>query len=231
MTGNANDLFDLSEQYEEMLRLGVGLSGEDPAYFMRARIADLARCLPAGFKPSRILDFGCGTGESSAHLAETFPGASVVGVDTAAPAIDLAARRHRVSNVRFGAIESLPGEAPFELCYVNGVFHHIEPSRRLEAVRAIHTALAPGGYFALFENNPWNPGTRMVMRRIPFDRDAKTLSYLETKGLVREGGFAVSHAVRFLFYFPRALAPLRVLEPALLHLPFGAQYCVVATKP
>jgi SAM-dependent methyltransferase len=231
MSENAGtNLFDLSEQYEEMLRMGVGLSGEDPAYFMRARIADLARCLPTGSKPSRILDFGCGTGESSACLAQTFPGATVVGVDTAAPAIELAASRHNAANVRFGSVESLSGESPFELCYVNGVFHHIEPARRLEAVRAIWNALSAGGYFGLFENNPWNPGTRMVMRRIPFDRDAKTLSYLETKRLVREGGFTVSQPVRFLFYFPRALAPLRVLEPALLHLPFGAQYCVVATK-
>jgi SAM-dependent methyltransferase len=229
MTDDTN-LFDLSEQYEEMLRMGVSLSGEDPAYFMRARIADLARCLPAHWKPSRILDFGCGTGESSAHLAEKFPGATVVGVDTAAPAIELATRRHAAANVRFGSMEALANEASFQLCYVNGVFHHIEPARRLEAVRAIRNALSPNGYFALFENNPWNPGTRMVMRRIPFDRDAKTLSYLETKRLLREGGFTISHPVRFLFYFPRALAPLRVLEPALLHFPFGAQYCVVATN-
>ena len=34
----------------------------------------------------------------------------------------------------------------------------------------------PAGYFALFENNPWNPGARLVMRRIPFDRDAIMLS-------------------------------------------------------
>ena len=37
-------------------------------------------------------------------------------------------------------------------------------------------ALLTGGVLALFENNPWNPGTRLVMKRIPFDRNAQTIS-------------------------------------------------------
>lgn len=98
-------LFDLSEQYEEMLRMGVSLSGEDPSYFMRERVADLRRNLPAGWIPSRILDFGCGTGESAAHLADTFPGSTVLGVDTAANAVELARRRHGSARIRFGLLE------------------------------------------------------------------------------------------------------------------------------
>jgi SAM-dependent methyltransferase len=224
-------LFDLSEQYEEMLRMGVSLSGEDPAYFMKARVADLQRNLPAGWKPSRILDFGCGTGESAAHLAATFPGSTVIGVDTAESALQLAEQRHGAPNVRFAALTSLADEAPFDLCYVNGVFHHIEPSERPAAVRTIFQSLASGGRFALFENNPWNPGTRMVMKRIPFDRDAVTLSYLETQTLLRQGGFQLSCPTRFLFYFPRFVSFLRALEPLLTGLPLGAQYYVLGIKP
>ena len=40
----------------------------------------------------------------------------------------------------------------------------------------VRQGLRPGGVFALWENNPWNPGTRLVMRRIPFDRNAVLLS-------------------------------------------------------
>ena len=43
----AADLFDLSDEYEAMLRMGVDLSGEDPAYFLRGRVADMMRALPA----------------------------------------------------------------------------------------------------------------------------------------------------------------------------------------
>jgi SAM-dependent methyltransferase len=225
------ELFDLSEQYDEMLRMGVSLSGEDPAFFMRGRIEDLASRLPDGWKPRRILDFGCGTGESSAYLAQRFPGSFVVGVDTAAPAIDSATRRHGSNEISFGPMERIEQEPAFDLCYVNGVFHHIEPPRRLEAVQRIFSAISPAGYFALFENNPGNPGTRMVMKRIPFDRDAKTLSYLETQTLVKAGGFRLAATARFLFYFPRSLAKLRPLESALHSVPLGAQFYVLGAKP
>ena len=224
------ELFDLSEQYEEMLRMGVSLSGEDPAYFMRGRIDDLAARLPAGWKPKRILDFGCGTGESSAYLGEKFASAHVVGVDTSAAAVALAEKRHGSVHVEFGPMEQLSGEASFDLCYVNGVFHHIEPPRRLEAVQSIFNALSSGAYFALFENNPWNPGTRLVMSRIPFDRDAQTLSYIATQKLIVAAGFRLARATRFLFYFPRSLASLRGLETVLHGIPLGAQYYVLGVK-
>lgn len=70
----------------------------------------------------------------------------------------------------------------------------------------------------------------MVMSCIPFDRDAITLSYLESRGLLSSVGFTVLKS-RFAFYFPAALGFLRPLEPALEALPLGAQYLVLAQKP
>ncbi len=223
-------LFDLSAQYEEMLRLGVGLTGEEPEYFLKGRVAYLRRALPADWMPKRILDFGCGTGGSSALLARTFPGATVVGVDTSENAIEHAASHFGSASIRFGPLGLLRQEGNFDVCYVNGVFHHIEPSERLGAVHSIHASIKPGGFFALFENNPWNPGTRMVMSRIPFDRFAKTLSYLETERLMCQGGFPLCAPTRFLFYFPKALGFLRFVEPLLARLPLGGQYCVLGRK-
>jgi SAM-dependent methyltransferase len=225
------ELFDLSEHYDEMLRKGVSLSGEDPAFFLYGRVDDLRKNLPPGFTPKRILDFGCGTGESSAYLAEVFPDSTVLGVDTAVPAIELAERRHGNERIIFGTLQAVPTAPAFDLCYVNGVFHHIDPAERPAAVQNIFTSLTPGGYFALFENNPWNPGTRMVMSRIPFDRNAITLSYLETQNMVQKGGFKLARSTRFLFYFPKAMGFLRALEPALTRIPMGAQYYVLGVKP
>lgn len=224
-------LFDLSEHYDEMLRKGVSLSGEDPAFFLYGRVDDLCKNLPAGFKPARILDFGCGTGESSAYLAKVFPGSTILGVDTAVPAIELAERRHGNANIKFDTLQAIPAQSTFDLCYVNGVFHHIVPAERADAVKSIFNSMNPGGYFALFENNPWNPGTRMVMKRIPFDRDAITLSYVETQNMLQKGGFKLARSTRFLFYFPKALGFLRPFESALTGLPMGAQYYVLGVKP
>lgn len=225
-------LFELSEQYEEMLMQGVSLSGEDPAFFMQHRVDDLRRNLPAGWVPRRILDFGCGTGSSAAYLSKVFPGSKVLGVDTSENALELATRRFNgEENIRFDVLDALSGERGFDLCYVSGVFHHIEPAERIDAVRRIFHSLAPGAHLAIFENNPWNPGARMVMSRIPFDRNAIMLPYREAETLLRYGGFELARSTRFLFYFPRPLALFRFIEPSLTGLPFGAQYYVLGRKP
>ena len=221
-------LFDLSAEYQQMLRQGVDLTGEDPSYFMRRRVADVKRSLPPLWRVNRILDFGCGIGESSAYLAGVFPGAAVVGIDTAANALRTAQERYGSPRVTFGTLDLLGRTGRFDLCYVNGVFHHIEPAQRPGIVLSIRNCLSPGAWFALWENNPWNPGTRMVMSRIPFDRDAKTLSYLEAQNLVKAAGFQLGAPTRFLFYFPRSLSFLRSTERFFVHLPLGGQYCVLA---
>jgi hypothetical protein len=48
--------------------------------------------------------------------------------------------------------------------------------------------------------------------------------------LLRSCGFEILRT-QFLFVFPRALAKLRPLEPALARFPLGAQYLVLAKKP
>ena len=56
------------------------------------------------FKPARILDLGCGLGHNVLPLAEAFPDAEVVGVDSGAPMLRYGLARARamgVENVRF----------------------------------------------------------------------------------------------------------------------------------
>jgi SAM-dependent methyltransferase len=221
-------LFDLAAEYDSMLGEGLRLSGEGRLFFVQGRIRDLVQQLGSA-RPRRILDFGCGIGDTSAALAEALPGAEVLGVDNAERALAHAASHHADPRIRFEPLDAFRADASFDLCYVNGVFHHIRPEARAEALGRIRDALVPGGRLALFENNPWNPGTRLVMSRIPFDRDAVPLSAREARRLLETAGFRCARA-RFLFYFPRPLAFLRFLEPALVHIPLGAQYCVLAER-
>ncbi len=222
--------FDLSKEYDRMLEKGLRLSGEDKYYFIEHRVQDLKSNLPRDFHPLRILDFGCGIGDTSSYLAKVFPGAKVVGTDNAENALDHAREKYGSSCVSFIHLDNFTEAGTFDLCYVNGVFHHIHPNLLPPTTKRIHEALKPGGFFALFENNPWNLGTRMVMNRIPFDRDAHLLSPFNCRSLLREGGFECSRPIRSLFYFPRFLALLRFTEPCLSHLPLGGQYYVLAMK-
>lgn len=222
----AQDLFDLSDEYDRMLQQGLALSGESKTFFIAGRLRDVLR---QGFAPRRVLDFGCGTGDTARLLREAFPGAAIVGADTAENALDYA-RRHAGPGTSFVPVSALEEEEPFDLCYVNGVFHHIAPARRPDAMRLLHRSLRPGGRLALFENNPWNPGTRLVMARIPFDRGAEPIAAPAARRLVRAAGFDVE-STRFLFYFPRALSALRFTERWMAGVPLGAQYHLAARRP
>jgi SAM-dependent methyltransferase len=224
----AVDFDDYATGYDEALQRGVSVSGENKDYFARGRVEWLARCL-GGAKPHRALDYGCGTGGSAELLRDVVGARAVFGADTSSAAIALA-QRHAGPAIEFGTIADFRPAGDYDLAYCNGVFHHVPPPSRAAVVRSIFDALKPGGRFALWENNPWNPGTRIVMSRIPFDRDAITLSALEARRLMLDGGFQVE-SVHFMFIFPRPLAALRPLERHLARLPLGAQYQVLGRKP
>jgi SAM-dependent methyltransferase len=115
------------------------------------------------------------------------------------------------------------------LAFCNGVFHHIPLDERPQVVRYIADCLRPGGLFALWENNPWNPGTRYIMSRVPFDRDAVTLTAREARALVEAIGLRVVRT-DYCFVFPRVLSALRRFEHYMMPLPIGAQYQVLCQK-
>lgn len=225
-----SELFEEADSYDEMLHNGIKLSGEGKEFFIRGRVAHLTRALPAGFHPKRILDFGCGVGDATTVLAEQFPGAAIVGVDIAEAAVAKADETLGNDSVSFTMVNRLNELEPFDLCYVNGAFHHIPVPERAAVMESIHGAMRDGGVLAVFENNPWSIPARMVMSRIAFDADAVMLRGGEVGKLAKAAGFNSVAGTRYLFVFPKFMAPLRSIERALAPLPLGAQYAVLATR-
>lgn len=220
---------DFASDYDCALNKGLSLSGEPPDYFASLRVEYTARWLRAlGISPLSAVDFGCGVGNSTRHFRRHFPKAELLGLDVSAASIERAGKihGHTASFRQFDEAET----GHHDLVYCNGVFHHIAPRERGEWAVRVRNMLTPGGFFALWENNPWNPGTRMVMRRIPFDRDAIPLSAPAAQRMLVRAGFAIA-GTRFRFYFPRILRALRGLERLGERVPLGAQYCVLGRKP
>jgi len=232
MTEGHDELFELGSSYDEMLQRGLDLAGESKDFFIDGRIAHLrSRLAEAAPDIESILDFGCGVGDATSRLADAFEATEVVGVDVAAGAIEEAQRRTAAAATSFSLLDELPDVARFDLCYVNGAYHHIPPAQRLEVTRRLLRLLRPGGRLALFENNPWSIPARLVMRRIPFDRDAQMLRPATARQLLCDAGFDGAGRADYLFFFPAALRRLQSLEPRVRAVPLGAQYLVVGTRP
>jgi SAM-dependent methyltransferase len=229
-TSKPEDFDDYAENYDEALNRGLSVTGEDKQYFARERIMWLAQRLEKRrLKPTRVLDYGCGTGTATSLLVEILQAKSVIGLDPSARSLERA-RKESAPNCSFFLNADYPGREEVDLIYCNGVFHHIDPSERSRELSHVMRCLRPGGLFALWENNPWNPGTQYVMSRIPFDRDAVKLSPTYARALLRQSGFDVI-LTDFVFFFPRFLRSLRRIEPFISGIPLGGQYLVLCRRP
>jgi len=216
--------------YDLDLEKGISVSGEEKDFFANGRVKLLAmRLLQMGISPHKVLDFGCGTGSAIPFLRSQFPEALIIGADVSRKSIEIAEQIHKDKNTQFCLLENLVIGDKFDLVFCNGVFHHIPMFERASAVETIRSVLRTGGCFALWENNPWNPGTRLVMSRIPFDRDANPMNPLESRRMLVAGKFQIAR-IDFAFYFPKFLKLFRCFEPMLFKIPLGAQYQILATS-
>jgi SAM-dependent methyltransferase len=217
--------------YDAALARGQAVSGDDKLYFVRGRLAWLAACLrQLGEHPTTMMDYGGGLGSAPPAFRAWLGVTSVVGTDMAPRALAVARRADGSERARLLRFDHDQPNASLDLVYSNGVFHHILPHARVAAVASVARALRPGGLWAFWENNPWNPGTRYVMHRIPFDRAAIPLTPPEARRLLQAGGFEILRT-DFLFLFPPRRQWLRGLEARLTHRPLGAQYQVLCRRP
>jgi SAM-dependent methyltransferase len=228
---DAGDLFDqYAAAYEQALSNAIAPSGESREYFAQGRVAWLQHCLrDAGQAPRMILDFGCGDGATTPLLLLALQAESAIGIDVSEKSLEIARRAHATPRIQYQSIGEFHAPGQMDLAYCNGVFHHIPPAQRAEALAMVNRALRTGGLFSFWENNPWSLATRYVMSRCAFDRDAIMLTPPEARSLLRGGGFEILRT-DFRFIFPRALRALRKIEDFVYRLPLGTQYQVLCRK-
>jgi SAM-dependent methyltransferase len=224
------DFDEFSADYDVALAHGLSVSGEGKDYFARGRIAWVAKCLrQMEKKPRSVMDFGCGIGTAVPFIHEIVAPEFIFGVDVSLKSLEVARQGNKSEGLTFLLLSEYKPEEQMDLIFCNGVFHHIPVGDRATKINYIYDSLRPGGLLAFWENNPWNPGTRYVMSRIPFDRDAVTLTPPEARRMLAARGFEVLRT-DFLFIFPRMLRWLRGLETLVSRLPFGAQYQILCRK-
>lgn len=211
-----------AKDYDRVLDQTIPEELNENTYFAEYKIALMARRLK-GRSAGRILDFGCGAGRSLPFLTHYFPDSEIWGYDVSPDSLAVAAKHS--AGTKLFSDWSVLGDIRFDVIVAANVFHHIPLPARLDALAQCRESLREGGHMFLFEHNPYNPVTRWIFERCPFDSDAEMLNLRTSLDLARKAGF-VSEQHAYTLFFPKPLAFLRGLEPLLKRLPLGAQYYV-----
>jgi SAM-dependent methyltransferase len=210
-----------ADDYDKVLGAALGTAGETDR-FAGYKIDEMAYRLDAS-SVRRVLDFGCGVGRSLPFLAGAFPRAEVWGFDPSERSARAAGER--VPGAHVVADWSAVEPASFDCILAANVFHHVPPVARPDQLARCRSLLVPGGSLFVFEHNPYNPLTRRVFDRCPFDRDAQMIASRDMVRLGCAAGLRVGYRAYTLF-LPFRGRIVASVHRALGWLPLGAQYYV-----
>ncbi|ROV95488.1 hypothetical protein VPNG_08920 [Cytospora leucostoma] len=128
-------------------------------------VRDLVSQIPLS-SPRRIVDLGCGPGNSTAVLAARFPGAHISGMDSSPDM--LAKARQAMPDVEFarGDLETFEPEPGADLLFSNAVFHWLRLEDRIPAVLRLLRTQGPGGVLAFQVPDNHEEPSHRAMREI-----------------------------------------------------------------
>lgn len=145
----------------------------------------------------RVLDLGCGGGDTTLELARRFPSARIVGLDYDSHQICRAQRaQHRNVSFLVGDGKSLPfKKGSFDAVFAFDVMHHIEHYQ--QALREVSRVLCRGGYFCCVDVD------KKFMRGIVkwLDNTQSFFSKEEFSATILSSGFAIKKMGEKSFFF------------------------------
>ena len=114
--------------------------------------------------PHRVLDVGCGPGNSTELLSRRFPHAGVSGVDASPEMIEVARKRLPGARFEVADVATYHPAHPFDLVFGNAVFQWVPG--HLAVVARLFAAAPEGGVIALQVPDNLDQPTHMLMAAV-----------------------------------------------------------------
>ena len=111
--------------------------------------------------PRRIVDLGCGPGNSTGLLRERWPAAAITGLDTSADMLDAARRDHPGIDFVAGDIAAWSPAEPYDLVFSNAALQWVGDHERL-LPRLIDAVNADGVLAVQMPRNHESPSHRLM---------------------------------------------------------------------
>ena len=122
-----------------------------------------------------VLDIGCGDGVYTIELFDKIPVKSMLGVDYAAQAVEIAKTRSGVRPIKYDvqSAYSLPYTTKsFDVAILRGVLHHLD-----DPVAALKEALRVATLIWVIEPNGYNPGLKFLEKFSRYHIEHQEKSY------------------------------------------------------
>jgi trans-aconitate 2-methyltransferase len=126
---------------------------------------DLAAQIP-NRSPSRVVDLGCGPGNSTQVLLDLFPGAKVSGMDSSPDMIAKAKKEVPQADFWLGDLTSFEPDPNVDIYFSNAVLQWLSAEDRIKLIHNIVTNLPSGGSFAFQVPNNLDEHSHNTMRKV-----------------------------------------------------------------
>jgi SAM-dependent methyltransferase len=167
------------------------------------RLAHL-RALVEPAPGDRIVDLGCAAGALTHYFSEF--GATVVGVDSAALAVEKARSLFPALEFRQADVAALPfGEHAFDKAVAGDLVEHLDDSTFRAMLQEVLRVLTPGGSLSIYTPNPLHLIERLKSHEIVLAQNPTHIGLRTSKELtniLQSSGFVVDRAEWTASFFP-----------------------------
>lgn len=212
------DFDKFTNNYDQLLKEGTEFFSKSDYYFAEYKVKRTYDFYKPKKNQVKILEYGCGTGRNISFLKKYYPNAIITGADISLKSLQIAKKNN--PNEKFVHVKEVDGQ--FDLIFIAGVFHHIHPDLRVDVASHIKTLLKHNGLLIIFEHNPFNPITRRIVDKCPYDEDAILLYPSQLKKLFRDRLDFITN--RYTLFVPPIIPFSYQADKMLSLIPLGGQF-------